>query len=160
MTPQEDVEALRHTEAETVRYYLNIVAEEDAHIEAIAALDALVARLEQTERENRVLTFAAENRWQRMEDAEARVEELQRERDGYQRQSSDQADEAIKWRKQVGVLEAALRFYAEHRNYRWAAGHDFAADHDDIYCPMIQNDSWLGGQPGSRARAALDGETA
>ena len=44
-----------------------------------------------------------------MQASQDQVEELRRERDGYQRQSSDQADEAIKWRKQVGELEAALR---------------------------------------------------
>lgn len=42
-----------HSESEnakTVRYYLNIVAEEDAHADAIAALDGLLEQLEAMQR--------------------------------------------------------------------------------------------------------------
>ena len=49
----------------------------------------------------------------------------------------------------------ALRYYAEPRNYRQTGGNDGTEDHNESYCPIIQNDQWLGGQPGSRARAAL-----
>jgi hypothetical protein len=58
----------------------------------------------------------------------------------------------------VAELQAALRWYAEQRNYRYAGGDDRNAEHNEHYCRVMQDDAWLGGQPGSRARAALAGD--
>jgi hypothetical protein len=94
---QPSVEALK-----TVRYYLNIVAEEDAHAEAIAALDSLTAQLEshrfcwtfptyeamveamqtataleRAERELRVMHLAWQNADKERTEAEARAQEYE-----------------------------------------------------------------------------------
>lgn len=57
--------------------------------------------------------------------------------------------------RHVQDMERALEWYAEWRNYRYPAGDDRLDEHNENYCAVIQNDRWLGGQPGSRARAAL-----
>lgn len=61
--------------------------------------------------------------------------------------------------KQVADLRETLAYYAEWRNYRWAAPDERNSEHNESYCAIMQNDRWLGGEPGSRARAALASNT-
>ena len=58
----------------------------------------------------------------------------------------------------LSCAREALEFYAQWRNYRWPVPDDRNHDHVEGDCAIFANDSWLGGQPGSRARAALGRE--